>query len=172
MKPLILAVVLFATGCATPQAWRTQFDNRLPLLGHRNFVVVADSAYPDQSNPGITTLYTDEDHLAVIAHVLAEVGSAQHVNPVVYVDSELASVPEDDAPGIGAFRAGLAEVLGDRAVKTRDHMETIHELDTSAQLFNVLVLKTRGILPYSSVFIELDCGYWDDEAEQRMRRRH
>jgi hypothetical protein len=25
------------------------------------------------------------------------------------------------------------------------------------------------VLPYTSVFIQLDCGYWSAEAEQRLR---
>jgi hypothetical protein len=33
------------------------------------------------------------------------------------------------------------------------------------------VIKTPSLLPYSSVFINLDCGYWSAEAEERLRRR-
>jgi hypothetical protein len=33
----------------------------------------------------------------------------------------------------------------------------------------VLILKTNLRLPYTSVFIELDCGYWSPEAERRLR---
>jgi hypothetical protein len=33
----------------------------------------------------------------------------------------------------------------------------------------VLLLKTDLTLPYTSVFIRLDCGYWSDEAEQQLR---
>jgi hypothetical protein len=40
--------------------WRSQLTKQLPLLGHRNFIVIADSAYPMQSNPGIKTIYTSE----------------------------------------------------------------------------------------------------------------
>jgi hypothetical protein len=25
-------------------------------------------------------------------------------------------------------------------------------------------------MPYTSVFVELDCGYWSDAAEQRLRK--
>jgi hypothetical protein len=28
---------------------------------------------------------------------------------------------------------------------------------------------TNLTLPYTSVFLELDCGYWSPEAEQRLR---
>ncbi len=33
----------------------------------------------------------------------------------------------------------------------------------------MLLLKTRQVIPYSSVFVELQCGYWDDRAEQALR---
>ena len=35
---------------------------------------------------------------------------------------------------------------------------------------NLLLLKTDLTIPYTSVFVELQCGYWGDEAEQSMRR--
>jgi len=31
------------------------------------------------------------------------------------------------------------------------------------------MIKTNLSLPYTSVFIWLDCGYWSDEAEKRLR---
>jgi hypothetical protein len=33
----------------------------------------------------------------------------------------------------------------------------------------VLVLKTRLTIPYTSVFIRLECGYWSADAEKRLR---
>lgn len=32
--------------------WKTALNRELPILGHRNWVVVADSAYPSQTAPG------------------------------------------------------------------------------------------------------------------------
>jgi hypothetical protein len=33
-----------------------------------------------------------------------------------------------------------------------------------------LIVKTDMTIPYTSVFFELDCGYWNAEAEQRLRQ--
>jgi hypothetical protein len=33
------------------------------------------------------------------------------------------------------------------------------------------VLKTRMTIPYTSVFLRLDCGYWSDEQEKRLREK-
>ncbi|MDE3198919.1 MAG: hypothetical protein KGN84_21400 [Acidobacteriota bacterium] len=44
------ALLLFLAGLTvfaqTPQSWRATLEERLPLYGHRNWIVVADSAYP------------------------------------------------------------------------------------------------------------------------------
>jgi len=33
----------------------------------------------------------------------------------------------------------------------------------------VLVLKTRMAIPYTSVFLQLDCQYWSADSEARLR---
>ena len=42
-------------------------------------------------------------------------------------------------------------------------------LDAAGRAFRVLLLKTTLALPYTSVFVELDCGYWSAEAEAALR---
>ncbi len=151
--------------------WRTQLRKQLPVLGHRNFIVVADSAYPAQSNPGIWTFYTGESQLATTREVLAAVEAATHVSPVIYLDAELAYVPETEAPGIQAYRESIGRMLEGKTVRELPHLEIIRKLDESAKLFNVLILKTDLTLPYTSVFIELGCGYWNAESEKRLREK-
>lgn len=169
MLPLLLALV---ASCRTPDtapSWRTELDRRLPVLGHRNRIVVADAAYPQQVSPGITTLSTGADHFEVLAAVLAAIDRAPHVAAKVSLDEELDAVPEQLAPGIGACRLALAGALGDRPVERLPHLQLIGTLDETARQFAVLVLKTDLTLPYTSVFLELDCGYWDGAREQQMR---
>ena len=158
------------SGCGDV-GWRSTLSRELPRLGHRNLIVIADSAYPLQSAPGIRTVYTDQKQLATVAEVLKAVEAAAHVNPVIYLDKEIDVVSEADAPGIGAYRDNLKKLLGTRAVTKLPHMKLIGKLDETSKLFNVLVLKTDLTLPYTSVFIELDCGYWGPEEEARMRER-
>ncbi len=38
-------------------------------------------------------------------------------------------------------------------------------------MVNVLILKTKSVIPYSSVFIRLNCKYWGDDAEERLRAK-
>ncbi len=149
--------------------WEEVLAQQLPLLGHRNWIVIADAAYPAQSRPGITTIYAGGDHLQVITTVLKAIDAARHVSATPLVDAELQSVAEDDAPGVASFRQRLEQLLAGRPAKTMPHEEVIAELDEAAKVFQVLVIKTDMTVPYTSVFLRLECGYWNAEKEQRLR---
>jgi hypothetical protein len=151
-------------------SWKKQVVQDLPRMGHRNWIAIVDSAYPWQTRPGIETLATEADQIQVVESVLKALKQAEHVQPIVYLDAELPHVAEADAPGIDEYREGLKEVLADRNVNWLAHEKIIAKLDEAAALFHVLVLKTNLALPYTSVFLQLDCGYWNAEAEQRLRQ--
>jgi L-fucose mutarotase/ribose pyranase (RbsD/FucU family) len=173
MRKLILllaAAVTFASPvCGEQPDWQKELDKQLPLMGHRNWIVVADSAYPSQTAPGIKTIYTGEKQLDAVNKVLAAVAKQKHVRGAVFMDAELPHVPEKFAKGIGDYRAGLKEALQGQNVTSLPHEKIIEQLDEAGQTFHVLLLKTDMTLPYTSVFIRLDCGYWSDEAEQELR---
>jgi hypothetical protein len=101
--------------------------------------------------------------------VLEAIAGARHVRPVVHLDSELARVPEADAPGITACREALAAVLGGLTAVSLPHEEILARLDEAGRVFRILLLKTTLALPYTSVFVRLDCGYWSAEAEATLR---
>lgn len=164
----IVCIVVLA-GC-TSSGWQARLKQELPIYGHRNWIVVADSAYPKQSAHGIETLYTGKGQIEVLETVLKAIEASGHVRAVVMMDAELDSVDESDAPGIDAYRKQLRELHKDRQVKVMPHEEIISKLDKGAELFNILLLKTDLEIPYTSVFLELDCGYWNVEKELRLRR--
>jgi L-fucose mutarotase/ribose pyranase (RbsD/FucU family) len=149
--------------------WKQILQERMPLYGHRNWVVVADSAYPAQACGGIETIVADADQLAVLETVLAALRASKHVIPTVYTDQELKFVEDYDAPGIKAYRDCLASLLDGFSVKVLPHEEIIVKLDRAGQTFRVLIIKTNMTIPYSSVFFELGCAYWDSDAEGRLR---
>jgi hypothetical protein len=167
------AIVSWMAAAAVPAEdpnWRPKLSQQLTLLGHRNWIVIADSAYPLQSGQGIETVATGAEQLAVLKAVLSQLSESRHVRPIVYLDAELPFVSDEDAPGITAYRSELDAIFKERASKSLPHEEIIDRLDSSAEKFRVLILKTNMTLPYTSVFIELDCGYWSAEAEARLRR--
>jgi len=150
--------------------WIDQLREILPLYGHRNWIVVADSAYPAQSRPGIETVVSGADQLDAVRHVFDAISACAHVRANVYVDKELAFVSEADAPGISGYRRDLDAVLHGAQATRIPHDQIIAKLDQSAQVFNILIVKTEMTIPYTSVFFELDCGYWNADAEQRLRQ--
>jgi L-fucose mutarotase/ribose pyranase (RbsD/FucU family) len=157
------------TGVRQDSGWRKKLADELPLMGHRNWIVIADSAYPAQGRAGIETVATGSDQIEVVKAVLAMLDQTRHVRPVIFLDSEMQYVPEESAPGIQAYRDGLAELLAGRNVNSIPHEELIARLDKAGEAFRILILKTTLTLPYTSVFLQLDCGYWSAEAEQKLR---
>jgi hypothetical protein len=151
--------------------WEQKLAQELPALGHRNWIVVADSAFPLQISPGIEIVVSGEDHFAVLEKVFKAVDASKHIRPRIYLDKELTYVTEDLAPGIEACRHRLDGMLRGRDVSPVLHEELIARLDQVARTFRILMVKTNLTLPYTSVFMELDCGYWKPEAEAKMRKR-
>lgn len=149
--------------------WERTLAATLPLYGHRNWLVVADAAYPAQSGRGIQTILSCADQQAVIEKVLALLRSSRHVRPIVHLDKELAFVEEGDAPGAGSYRDWLAGALQNLSVSSLPHEEIISMLDRAGQTFSITVIKTNMTIPYTTVFFELDCAYWDGDSEKRLR---
>jgi FHS family L-fucose permease-like MFS transporter len=151
-----------------PSRWERRIKELVPVLGHRNWIVVADSAYPAQSNQGIETIYTGEEHIRLLEKIVEAISASGHIRAHVYIDAELKHVLEEDAPGVSALRDEIERVAG-RNARMMEHEQIIAKLDESATLFKTLILKSTLALPYTSVFLELDCGYWNPDAEKRLR---
>ena len=154
----------------TQSGWERQLETLLPLYGHRNWIVVADSAYPSQSKPGIETIVSGGGQLEVARRVLDAINATRHVRANVYLDQELAFVAEADSHGVSRYREQLADLL-----KCANRIDMLHEqiiakLDQVSQVFRVLIIKTDLTIPYTSIFFELGCAYWPADAEERMRK--
>jgi hypothetical protein len=149
--------------------WEEILKDRLQLYGHRNWLVIADSAYPAQSSPGVETLVAHDEQTAVLTRVFTVLRGCRHIKPIIYTDAEMKFVPEEDAPGINAYRDQLAGLLKGREVLTLSHDEIISKLDRVGDKFRVLLIKTNMRIPYTSIFLELECGYWSARAENRLR---
>lgn len=156
---------------AKAPAWMDTLAGYLPALGHRNWIVVADSAFPLQISPGIETIATGEDHFAVLDEVLKAVDGAKHIRPKIWLDKELAFVTEDLAPGADEAKRRLEKVLEGRGAAPVLHEELISRLDQAGKAFKIVMVKTTLAVPYTSVFLELDCGYWPAENEAKLREK-
>jgi hypothetical protein len=150
--------------------WERQLETLLPLYGHRNWIVVSDSAYPAQSKPGIETVVSGAGQLEVTRKVLDAVNASRHVRASIYLDQELEYVAESDAPGVTRYRDQLNQLLAGATKTSMLHEQIIAKLDEVSQIFRVLIIKTDLAIPYTSVFFELGCAYWPAGAEAKMRK--
>jgi hypothetical protein len=176
VKRILLLLALVTVLCADRAAadgvdtgWRSVLHRELPLLGHRNWIVIVDSAYPLQNSSGIETVLADESQLDVVKGVLDALKDAKHVRGNIFLDAELPYIPEASAKGIGAYRTGLDELLKGQNPVSLPHEQIIKKLEEAGNSFHVLLIKTGLTLPYTSVFIQLDCGYWSANAERALR---
>ena len=173
---LILLVTILLTSCTNIQeqkveenkTWEQQLDSMLPLFGHRNWIVVVDMAYPLQSKEGITTINSGESQTETVKKVYEKINASPHVRANIYLDKEIDFVSEKNAEGISRYKNELEPIIGKEVQKVL-HEELIGKLDKAAEMFNVLIIKTNMTLPYTSVFFELECGYWNSKAENELR---
>ena len=168
---IALLVILPGTHLAAQSNWQSRVTESMPLMGHRNWILIVDSAYPLQSSPGIETIETSAPQLEVVRYVLGAINSSIHVRPLISMDAELPFVPDGDAPGASAYRSQIQRLLADYTIESIPHERVINQIDETSKEFRVLILKTTMTIPYSSVFIRLDCKYWSADAEKRMRSR-
>lgn len=150
--------------------WKSVLSEELPLLGHRNWILVVDKAFPAQNAPGIHVVNTGEELLPVLKYTLDQISQSTHVKPIIYTDKELNFITPELESGIESFKRSLQEVLNGADVQTILHDSVFTKIDEASKLFKILVLKTEGTIAYSSVFLNLDCKYWTGEKESSMRQ--
>lgn len=63
----------------------------------------------------------------------------------------------------------IKKIFANQQVQTILHNSVFKKLDAESKLFKVLVIKTNEAIPYTSVFMQLDCAYWNTEKENQLR---
>src|ERR1700712_3891935 len=108
---LLLAASPVIQAQSGPATWEAKVAAALPLLGHRNWILIVDSAYPLQVAPGVQTIETNASQLHVLREVLAQLNHAPHVIPDVFMDAELPFLTDQAAPGVTSYRSDIQTVL-------------------------------------------------------------
>jgi hypothetical protein len=158
-----------STSVQTATAWKDGLKAEIPLLGHRNWIVVTDMAYPLQTQTGIKTIYTDDSYMDILDFVYREIKNVSHIKAAIYQDKELSYLQEKNVAGIDALRGRMKALFDDRPTFL-PHEELINRLDEVSRKFRVIILKSNLTIPYSSTFFELDCNYWDSEREHELQQ--
>ena len=162
---------MLCLGADSNATWQKVLAERLPSYGHRNWIVVADSAYPAQAKDGIETIVADADQLQVLRAVMAALANSKHVAPLIHMDEELQYLDDSQTAGVEAYRGQIAEIFKDKPVDWIPHEKVIERLDEVSRTFKVLIIKTNMTIPYTSVFLQLDCAYWGADAEKGLRAK-
>jgi hypothetical protein len=149
--------------------WQTTLRQRLPLYGHRNWIVVSDAAFPAYSGPGIETIVVNQDLASVLHDVAKAITSSTHVRAAAFVDRELQFVPEQSYPGVTQLRGQINREFSKNSLASVPHAEAISKIDEAGKTFRVLFIKTNTTIPYTSVFLRLDCGYITDEIDAQIQ---
>lgn len=169
---LVAGMLLPCCGILPQQSvWQTAVGNQVGQLGYRNWIVVAEASFPAHNRSGIRQVNAGVEIPEALEHVLFALETTQHVSPRIYLPRELRAMENDYAPGIDTYRKRLESALHGHETVELDHDSLEVLLADANRSFDVLVVRTTTALPYSSVFIELQPGYWDAESEQRLRDR-
>jgi L-fucose mutarotase/ribose pyranase (RbsD/FucU family) len=165
---------LFFASCAGPAApvepaWKEPLRQNIHTLGYRNWVVIADASFPAHSRRGVRVTFIDAEIPEVADAVLQILEETETLQPRVYVPREMRQIENQYAPGIEEFRPKLETALHGRIATELEQSSLMTLLEDATRTFDVLVIKTRTALPYTSVFLELQHGYWDGEAEMILR---
>jgi len=152
-------------------AWLGAVDHQVAQLGYRNWIVIAEASFPAHSRPGVRQITAPVEVPEALDYVLQALEKTENVRPQLYLTRELRSMENDFAPGIDSLRDRLKGALHGHEATELDQQSLLTLLEDAGRSFDVLVIRTNTALPYSSVFVELRPGYWDENSESRLRER-
>ena len=171
---LTCVMAVSSLGCSIfprQSTWKDAVNRQVSQLGYRNWVIVAEASFPAHNRPGFRQVTADVDVPVAVDYVLNSLERTQHVRPRVYLPREQRSVENDFAPGIDEMRKKIRASLHGHESTELEQQSLLTLLEDASRSFNVLVIRTHTALPYSSVFLELQPGYWDADSESRLRDR-
>jgi hypothetical protein len=171
---LALGVTFLSFGCAAIQQsppWQGAVDRQIGQLGYRNWIVISEASFPAHSRIGVRQINASVGIPESLEYVLNSLEQTENIRPQIYISRELRSIENDFAPGIDEYRKNITTALRGHETTQLDQQSLITLVEDANRSFDVLVIRTTTPLPYSSVFIELQPGYWDVDSETRLRDR-
>lgn len=150
---------------------RAAIAPQLLQLGARNWVVIADPTYPIPAGAGAYTMAVQSGAADTFREVLDLLETQASLTPRIWVCNEMGVLTETLAPGITEYKQEIEPLLSGRFCYRLDEKIISAQLADASQKYRILYIKTRTQLPYSTIAIELDSGYWDPDAEAEVRKR-
>lgn len=170
---MAFGMALVSFGCVNQggQDWQGAVVRQASQLGYRNWIVISEASFPAHSRQGVRQVNSTASIPETLDHVLKTLEQTENVRPQIYVTRELRSVENDFAPGIDDFRKKLEGAMHGHETTELDQQSLLTLMEDASRSFDVLVIRTPTALPYTSVFLELQPGYWDVDSETRLRDR-
>lgn len=171
---LCIGTVPVLTQCAALRGgnhWKHAVDHQVRNLGYKNWIVIAEASFPAHSVNGIQQVAAPVEVPEAVDYVLRSLEKTENLRPTIYVPRELRSVENDFAPGIDQVREELKKALHGHEPTEIDQQSLLTVMEDANRNFTILVIRTGSALPYASVFMELQPGYWDSQSESRLRKR-
>ena len=175
MRPIILVFGSLIVACgfngSSVEGWKREVEMQTAELGYRNWIVIAEASFPAHSRSGIRQVNSYQSIPAVLDEVLQILERTEHVRPKIYLPREMRAVENDFAPGVDDYRGQLQTAMHGYETTELDQDSLLTLMQDAQRSFDVLVIRTTTALPYTSIFMELQPGYWDGESETRLRQR-
>lgn len=178
---VMLILMIFCYGCyhsthstskraIVENNWKATLQQELPLLGDRNWILVVDKAFPALNARGIRVIYANENLLEVLRYTFNKIDSSSHVRPIIYVDKEMQYITPQIEQGIIAYKDSIKAIVNNQFLHPELHDSVFRNIQKISSLFKVLVIKTNEMRAYSSVYLQLDCAYWNADKENQLRQ--
>ncbi len=151
--------------------WAKTVNQEILKLGNFNWIIIAEPSFSALNRRGITTITVDATSPEVLKQVFSSLESNGHVDGKIYFSKESRFLKESDTPGISFFKLKRNKAINGRKARALDHLALEMLIIEAKEKYNILLIKTNTLLPYSSVFLELESGYWDGESETALRKR-
>lgn len=170
-------LALLISGCSSTAvlesdlSWDDQLERQLPRLGKNSWIVIADAAYPAGHVAGVEVIVAPKPVTTVLDFVLDTLGDSQGVGATAWLSAELERIPDRDAPEIGRLHKDLCRALNAAKVeiKVAAEEEITKKVAADSAAYRTIVIRTTTPKPYSSVYLSLNCKYWDAAREKRLR---
>lgn len=170
---IVYLLTILSVGCVAPASshqWKKELLGEIAKLGSQNWIIIAEPAYPHPNSQYIQSMVIEESIPEVLHEVLLTMEELGHITPRIHITREISRITEDYAPGITVHQEQLKELIDRHDVIELPNEALTLSLHEAQKHYTILLLKTQTALPYSSVFIELDSGYWDGESETQLRQ--
>jgi L-fucose mutarotase/ribose pyranase (RbsD/FucU family) len=171
---IAFGVAVLSLGCMNPGGhhnWQAAVARQAGQLGYRNWIVISEASFPAHSRQGVRQVNSSASIPETLDYVLKVLEQTENLRPQIYVTRELRAVENDFAPGVDDLRKKLQSSLHGHETTELEQQSLLTLMEDATRSFDVLVIRTPTALPYSSVFLELQPGYWDVDSETRLRER-